>query len=596
MFLQKHKSRTIFRWPDNQVPSIFETDAGEPGPAICRIRRPYPAYPVHQFSAGTAQVVLEGVIYNHRLPEIEKIIATQLSSGQVSIAALQVLSSSWSGEWCLWIQADTQLFIINDPLGRLPVYYYNTTAVFLIGRHLRVLADAGLLQPCPKATASVLWSSYFIGHRTPYQQVYRLPGGSGVQVDVATGEAVITFGKSLNFDERTTLPLQQTAEQLAGLFKESCTQIAAAWPGDIIISLSGGQDSRAVAAALAAARPTATRAIVKGAPTMQQLFASSFTMRGAEKDAALAATIAAQLQIPFTTFTINEAPADEALLLQHKMGNNYVGMAFIYSFYRQLLQQYRPGFLYVTGDGGDKALPYLGEQKRRLSMDELVVQLSLRHAMTPVEKVAGLTGIAVNDILQLIYEAVQSYPEADMNNRSIHFAMYERAAQSFFEGEDRSRYFFWATTPFYDLRFFKAAMQVPDHYKKHYRLYRPFQNALNRQVADIPDASGHSINSWKFTLRKRVQEAFRSASPTVKNLVRKMGGKSISVNQSSAEDRHYLNAIVAGIAGLAANPGCQCRSSFSDNGQPGAIPEPAYTYFTTTILRIIIHYQMASAF
>ncbi len=528
-------------WPDDRGTSLFENYCSMAGPVVCRIGRPYPTYPIYHFPVGNTQVVVEGIIYNYSLRTIEKMIAAQLSE-LLTITTLQALSASWSGEWCLWIQKNDQLFLINDPLGRLPVYYYTTNQHFYIGRHLGTLADAGLLQPCPKATASVMWSSYFIGHRTPYHQVYRLPGGSGVQVDLSTGKADITFGKSLNFDERVTKPLQQTADELAGLFKQACTQMATVWPGDINISLSGGQDSRAVAAALR----FNGKGFNNSQPARQKrtLFASSFTMKGAEKDAILAANIAAQLQIPFAVFPIKEAPEDEALLLQHKMGTNYVGMAFIHSFYRQLLQQHPNGFLYVTGDGGDKALPYLGEQKQNLSVDELVMQLSLRHAMTPLEKVAGLTGMAVNDILQMIYETVQSYPEAEMNNRSIHFAIYERAAQSFFEGEDRSRYFFWATTPFYDLDFFKVAMQVPDEYKKHYRLYRPFQNALNRQVADIPDAGGHSINSWKFILRKRIQEAFRSASPSVKNFVRKLGGKSISINQSSVAERQQLLSIL----------------------------------------------------
>jgi asparagine synthase (glutamine-hydrolysing) len=518
-------------WPDERIPNLFENYTSNTGPVWCYVNKPYSSYPLHHFSVNGVQVVLEGIIYNQHMAVVEKSISHQLS-GDTSATALQLLTASWSGEWYLWVQNGSELIIINDPLGRLPVYYYSTNNHFYIGRHLGVLANAGLLQPCPKAAASFLWSSYYIGHRTPYQQVFRLAGGSVVQVNLHTGESLFTFGKSLNFDARSNKPLQQTADELAELFKQACAQMATAWPGHINISLSGGQDSRAVASALAAAQPKLD--------PLKQLFASSFTMHGAEKDATLAATIAAQLHIPFNEFSIEDLPEDEDVLLQNKMGMNYVGMAFIHSFYRKMLQKYPAPFLYVTGDGGDKALPYLGETKHNLSLDELVNQLSMRHAMTPVEKVALLTGMAVNDILQLIYEVVRCYPEAEMNNRSIHFTIYERAAQSFFEGEDRSRYFFWATTPFYDLNFFKAAMLVPDHYKKHYRIYRLFQNALNRQIADIPDASGHSINNWKFVLRKGVQEAFRSAPPSLKNLVRKMGGKSISINQSSITEQQAL--------------------------------------------------------
>ncbi len=498
----------------------------------------YATYPLHSFAFAGGEAMLEGIVYNSALSDIALQVQQLFAAEKPDIKKVQQATESWTGEWCLWVQKGENLYIINDRLGRLPMYWHNSETHFFAGRHLAFLTENNLLVPDKMSVASLLWSGYLIGHRTLYKDVKRLPGGSFVHINVAPADVQLTAGTQLNFDERNNEPLQQQAEQLAFLFKQGCSRIADSWPGTINISQSGGQDSRAVAVGFREAVINENR-----------LIASSFIMHGSERDASLGKAIADALQIPFTSYNVQGNAEYEAELLANKMGMNYVAMAFIHDFYKQMLQK-NNSFLYVTGDGGDKALPYLGEKNRNISTDELVAQLSRRHATTPVPTVAALTGVSKDEILQLIYETVNSYPEQKANNKSIHFTIYERAVQCFFEGEDRSRYFAWATTPFYDLDFFKAAMQVPDSYKKHYTIYRPFQNALSKAIADIPDASGHSINSWKFIARKRVQELFRSAPPAVKNIVRKLGGVPISVNKGTAEEQLLLINQLSGFAAM----------------------------------------------
>ena len=467
------------------------------------------------------------MVYNASATEIELVVKHFFSTETIDIKQVWARTATWTGEWCLWIHNGINVYIINDKLGRLPMYFYNTATHFFAGRHLSLLAGNNLLLPDKMSVASLLWSGYLIGHRTIYKDVKRLPGGSFIRIHLLTGEAEVIAGSQLNFDERSNRPMQEQAEQLAYLFKQGCRRIADSWPGIINISQSGGQDSRAVAVGF--------REAVKD----ERLIASSFVMPGAEKDASLGKSIADALNIPFTSYPVQGNAGYEHELLANKMGMNYVAMSFIHDFYKKMLQQH-PSFLYVTGDGGDKALPYLGEKNTNISIDQLVLKLSHRHATTPVEKVAGLMGLTKDDILQMIFETVSKYPEQKMNNRSIHFTIYERAVQCFFEGEDRSRYFAWSTTPFYDLDFFNTAMLVPDHYKKHYRIYKPFQNGLSKSVADIADASGYSINSWKFIARKRVQELFRSTPPGIKNFVRKLGGVGISINTGTPEEHLQL--------------------------------------------------------
>jgi len=518
-------AKNSLHWPKDA--SLFFLPESYQKIYVFRQVKPFEGYPFYSFSLSGGHALLEGIVYNVSNESIQLVVQQAFFSETIVAEKLQLLTAGWTGEWCLWVQKGENLYIVNDKLGRLPVYWYNTGANFFVGRNLALLAENHLLVPDRMSVASLLWSSYLIGHRTIYKDVKRIPGGSFAHISLATGSAVLTEGAQINFDERSEQPIAQQAKHLAGLFRQACGRIAASWPGTINISQSGGQDSRSVAVGFSEA------------VSSQRLLASSFVMPGSEKDAELAKAIAAALQIPIKCYKVEGNAIHEQELLANKMGMNYLAMAFIHDFYKQMLHE-NSSFLYVTGDGGDKALPYLGEKNTNLTMERLVLQLSHRHATTPIEKVASLTGLHKDDILQMIYETVNRYPEQKMNNRSIHFTFYERAVQCFFEGEDRSRYFAWATTPFYDLDFFKAAMLVPDRYKKHYRIYRPFQNELSKPVADIPDASGHSINNWKFTARKRVQELFRSAPGGVKNMVRKLGGVPVRVNMGTPREHSEL--------------------------------------------------------
>lgn len=489
--------------------------------------KPYKDYPINHTIYPGGAFLLEGYIYNVNIKYVNGIIYKFISGEINTIGELNKIVSNWSGEWCCWIVKNNTLYFLNDPLGRLPVYYFENKDYFFAGRHLSILSSLKLLIPNKYGAASFLWSGYIIGNNTLYNDVKRFPGNSHFHIDLHNSEIKITQGAHINFDNRSEATLSNQVNTLKELFFKSCAQIAATTKMPINISLSGGQDSRAAAVGFSKS-------------SKQNLYASSFVKQGSEKDALIAEKIATALNIPFQKYHINNVESDMQELLHQKMGMNYIGMSFIINFYKQLLKHYSQS-IYVTGDGGDKALPYLGENRKTgLSLDKLILLLSKRHAITPIDKVASIMGLNPDDILQMIYKVVSHYPEQKINNKSIHFAIYERAFQCYSEGEDRSRFYFWATTPFYDLDFFKSAMLVPDRYKKHYYLYRLFQNQLSKKIADIPDANGYSINSYQFKLYKTVQESFRSTSPVLKNLMRRLGGKSLEINNASVTEKENL--------------------------------------------------------
>lgn len=525
-------------WPLPDAASVFDQGGQQDDPVRFRFTSPYETYPFLKVNSPSCSFFLEGCVYGHAASRITDALERSMADPNISATDLQRLTEDWTGEWCLWIQTGHVIHVVNDPLGRLPMYHHASEETFFIGRHLETLAREGALVHDKESAASYIWSGYMIGHRTPYKNVGRLPGRSVIRIDLQQATVDLTLGRPFCFDERDEAPLKDQAARLAELFRVSCKRIAGSWPHQMVISQSGGQDSRAVAVGF-------SEAVKDG-----RLSAASFTFSGSSaKDASLAAVISGQLGIPFKSYPIIARPEYEEELLRNKMGMNYVSMAFIHDFYKQLLND-KGNFMYITGDGGDKVFPYLGEKNPHLTLDELVVKLSRRHANLSVEATAALTGMAADDILHMIHETVSAYPEQRINDKSIHFTIYERAVQCFFEGEDRSRYFAWATTPFYDLDLFRMAMKVPDAYKKHYRIYRPFQNMLSKEVANIPDASGESINSWRFAFKKGLKEVLRSSPPALKNIMRVLSGTMISTNKGSAEEHEQLMDRLTTFEGL----------------------------------------------
>jgi len=83
----------------------------------------------------------------------------------------------------------------------------------------------------------------------------------------------------------------------------------------------------------------------------------------------------------------------------------------------------------------------------------------------------------VDAIRRSVRDRLRLYPETDPASKYVHFLVYERGANFLFEGEDRNR-FFWSTTPFYSIDFFRYAMNCPPEQKTRYNLYRSFLTEL----------------------------------------------------------------------------------------------------------------------
>ena len=187
---------------------------------------------------------------------------------------------------------------------------------------------------------------------------------------------------------------------------------------------------------------------------------------------------------------------DFDLLFEKKAGMNSLDMAFVcpYLTYLAGLSAHPAMF---TGDGGDKVFPDLTPPIPRPTIALLRNYAFYSNQKLPIAVAKKIMRNEHYSPLKKVFDLLQSYPEKTMAGKYIHFLMDNRVANWLNEGEDRNRSFITSFTPFYNLKFFKALMSVPDRYKSNYTLYKKFLELLAPEIANINNAN------WGFPLSEK---------------------------------------------------------------------------------------------
>jgi len=465
----------------------------------------YPGYPARVVTREPCVVLLEGRVYNLAADEIERELqrladAFVAARGPDELAgAVEAWIRRAEGEFVVSLldPARQRVAVFSDSLGRLPLYWHADAGRLLVAREAKfLLAMTPGLAFDRLGWAQTLWLNYPLGERTLLEGVRRAPGGCLLWGNVAAGRVEASVRTLFTYDfgaKRECASLPAEARRLAELLVDGCRRRGLHPDASVnVVSLSGGQDSRAVAAGFWRA----------GVPFVTASYVTE-TDRS-RRDAALARQVAEAMRVQWHRFEVpggDESAAAELAWLRD--GLNYAAMAFILAYCRGLVRTWGRGAVYVSGDGGDKVLPDLRAAPRLRSTDELIATLIRQHATCPASEAAALVGIDARALGDSLREVVETYPETDPVQRSVHYVVYERGRKWLYEGEDRTRGFLWQTSPFYDTAFFSACMSLPDDIKTDYRFYRHVQNALSRELASLPDAGLGLASSSPFYVPKR---------------------------------------------------------------------------------------------
>jgi len=478
-------------------------------------------YPVFSWETEDLLVHLEGRIYHPQGPQLitqlsdlARLIFTQKIDPRPRLAGWLL---GTDGDFLLVIvhKADGGIMVINDVFGRLPTYIHLRDGCLILSRDLgRVTQVLGAADFDRMALAQYLLLGFPLGKRSWFTGIEYLEPASLVFISPADASIKVTKLHEFNLEgeEHSNQSQTENARNLAVLFRQACRQRTGG-AGKNMVSLSGGLDSRAVAAGLRR----------EDIPFSAATFLNSQATNAA--DVRVASRVADALGVGWQLFHLRPPQGSDLVqLLDLKSGANNLRMSFILPFFQQLTETFGPRITYFTGDGGGDALGVSSPYRRIGTPQALLEYVIERYQIWPLDQVAALTRLASQDIKAELAERLASYPETALDRKYKHFFCLEVATKMYHEGEDRNRHFFWSVTPFYSFAFFHYALNCPDRDKQGYRLYREFLAQLHPAVGGIDYADWQApLSSLKFSLLYQAKNLTRRRPNLIRRLRRLLG-------------------------------------------------------------------------
>jgi asparagine synthase (glutamine-hydrolysing) len=458
----------------------------------------YPAYPLSRMENPELEVWLEGRIYNIATTRLQPELLSLVEGVFRNWDSRQDRLAAWlpaadgdfvllarhkpTGRWVCW----------NDLCCRLPLYLYRQSSRLVVSRNIQVVS--ALAEPRRfdrMAIAQFLLFDFALETRTFLENVQRVPAATLLRIEPKAGQVHSERLHSLNFEtkEHAGKSLEYNARQIAERLTEACARRANAG-GAVVVSLSGGLDSRVVAAGL------------KNAGVDFQALTWIDARRVAALEARIAEQVARTLDIPWRLFELRPAVGRDLLeVLRIKLGQVYLVSAHLLQHLRNARQLGGPGMTYMTGNGGDHLHQDLRPAPPIRSRDQLVqILLGPRYRAgrgdLSLETIARLTGLSSDDIVGEIDQVLSQYPERDLNQKYVHFHLSGHYFKRYHEGDDRNRSFFWSASPFWSMPLFVYMCNCPDDQKKRHRLYARYLAELNPDLGRIdrvPNHLGHTL-------------------------------------------------------------------------------------------------------
>ena len=456
----------------------------------------YPAYPVQAYQLGEVSAYLEGRLYGVASQTLASRLRqlADLAFGQHPERddRLREWLRASDGDYLVVLvhQPSGAVRIVNDSLGRLPLYLHQTGSGVIVSRELRLVARLMERVEFDRvAIANTLLCGYQLGSRTWLQSVQRVPPATLLAIDPASRSVQQTRLRELNLEPKphAARSLEENAAQLATLFLAACAARYQA-DGDNVLSLSGGFDSRAVGAGL----------WKLGLPFRCLTYADQ--AGNAERDIPIARQVAQLAGAPWSLTPLGSPTRRDALkLLRMKNGLNTLSMSYLLPFLAEIRAGSGGEVRFFSGEMGNFTLPDLRPARTFATESELAQHLLHQYQTFPLAQVSALTGLDGAELSSDLEGLLVAYPEQELGQKYVHFLVEERALTWHSEAEDRNRCFFWGVAPFAAIEFFEYALGCPDRQKATYDLYRELLQALVPAVAEIEHAGlGVAMTSPRF--------------------------------------------------------------------------------------------------
>jgi asparagine synthase (glutamine-hydrolysing) len=472
----------------------------------------YPDYPLRILDNKKFWVCIEGKFYG-KDPKIEDEIVNLIEtifSTDLTIDSNKSKIAEWlletDGDFVIYAlnKCNNDFFIMNDLLGRLPLYYtYRNGSEIVVSREIQLMSL--LLQKYSKEVnfdkmgiAQFLMFSHTLGTRTLLKSVTRLEPASILNISKGNSEIKIHNLHVFNFENKKYAhqPIKKNVKELVPLFLEACRNRVDDKARNTI-SLSGGFDSRAIAMSLSENNIN-YYAITSPEPNWKPVAGSLSETEIAEK-------LAKVLNIELERYDIMKPKAENLeTLLKRKNGLIYLGHGFLVRLLEEIRLNHASSRINLfTGHGGDISFTNLSVGIN--DIDDCVWAILSTHGQFPISEIMALTDIKKSELREEIRKILLSYPEEKPAQKLVHYLFFEINAKFSFEIEDINRFYFWTVCPFYSVPFFRYIFNCSDKAKEKLALYREFLVTISPKLAAISNSDwGCSITSTKFKIYQNV--------------------------------------------------------------------------------------------
>jgi len=434
-------------------------------------------YPYEIIETRDSIIVVEGKVYTLDvrkdkgfIENCEKLLKAE--SNDISEVQLKYFHDL-DGEFIIYVidRKGDKMVVLNDFLGRLPQYVFHDKQ-FIVSRDIYVLDKVTTgLHFDETSIYQFLRMGFPLGQRTLYYDIDRLNYSSVIKIEK---DKIDTKHFPIDLEAlEGAYSGNNAAHDLYDCFKQATADRLKS-ESRIVVSLSGGLDSRLIMGE-----------IEKTAATVDY---ASFLYENPiiSNDVDIAKALGKMYNKSPHLIDLKEwSPESFDELTLAKGGMNYLGMAFLLRFLINLGHNYN---LVLTGDGGDKTLPYLFPDPR-VNEKRFSKYVLKKNSFSSRKTVGSFLVDDTKEKEKNLKEYLDALPGSNTNFKYKNFLLFDRAFHWLFEGEDRNRNYLWSTTPFYQPGFFRLAHSIPEKEKKNYRLMRTFGDLVDAQLNKVNNAN-----------------------------------------------------------------------------------------------------------
>lgn len=438
-----------------------------------------PSYPRQIVRTRNGIGLLEGMIYNKTAEELRALVERSASDTKdfaELIGQLEQFVSQSDGEFLLifYDQARKWLVVANDSRGRLPVFYSRTAELFLLSREPKfVSAFLPSVKLHRTALLAYLLFGFTFGKDTLIEGVAQLQPGTILAFDCKTG--VLTEKISTPYPLEAIPRSTDRSEIVRGMTSTfmqavSC-RIQSFKDREVVVSLSGGLDSRAVLAGVLRHRP-GVRAV---------------TLEGPEVP--YAQRVAKALGVKLDTISMDKRGGDIPTVDSVFLKDGLDAMPCpqeLYLFLEQLVAAYHEEVVYMTGAYGGEVTRFLHLTSGIRSTESLADYLLTagEEYKYSTDRAVRILGTQVREVHDSLLSYLNGFPEKSPCGKYLRFR-HEFDRKYTGNAEDRNRFYVWTTTPFAAPEFVRFALSIEEN-RKNTRLFRDFLRSIDPRTCQAP--------------------------------------------------------------------------------------------------------------